>query len=151
MDLRFYKRLARDGVKGAAHLVKALDWNPDQERDADGKFGSGGGGHSGSAGNGPGERAATEKANAASNRNSDLINHGGSAVEIAKSHGEAAQAHREAAKLATTPAQKSGHETMAAHHSESLSRMVGAAKQAKAERGNANIKDPWANTMELLK
>jgi hypothetical protein len=44
MDLNFYKRLARDGVKGADHLVKAIDGSPDQPRDPDGKWGSGGGG-----------------------------------------------------------------------------------------------------------
>jgi hypothetical protein len=42
MNLAFYKRLARDGVKGASTLLAGLDFN--ENHDPDGKFGSGGGG-----------------------------------------------------------------------------------------------------------
>ena len=56
MDINFYKRLARDGVKGAGHLVEALDGSPDQPRDPDGKWSGGAGG----SGKGGGERKAGE-------------------------------------------------------------------------------------------
>jgi hypothetical protein len=57
MDINFYKRLARDGVKGAKRIVKALDGSPDQPRDPDGKWSGGGGGGGGKGGmnfSGPG-------------------------------------------------------------------------------------------------
>jgi WW domain-containing adapter protein with coiled-coil len=54
MNLSFYKRLARDGIPHADHLAKALDWNPDQPRDTDGKFGEGGGSGGGGGGGGSG-------------------------------------------------------------------------------------------------
>jgi hypothetical protein len=59
MDINFYKRLARDGVKGAKRIVKALDGSPDQPRDPDGKWGSGGsGGGGGGKGSGSSQRNA---------------------------------------------------------------------------------------------
>jgi hypothetical protein len=144
MDIAFYKRLARDGVKGAAHLVKALDWNPDQPRDPDGKFGGGGGGY----------QSAKAKAGEASNRATHLVVGGHTGKEVSQAHSEAASAHREAGKMATDPSDKAYHARMVEHHSESISRESSEARE-KIGRREAEIKarsgDPWANTMELLK
>jgi len=85
MDLAFYKRLARDGVKGANGLALSLDWNPDQERDADGKFGSGGGGHA--------EKAAGHEASAKEHAASGRLN------EARSSYMKAAHAHLEAGNI----------------------------------------------------
>jgi hypothetical protein len=62
MNLAFYRRLARDGVKGAAQLAKALGGSPDQSREVDGKWGEGGAGSSASSGHA--ERAVVHESEA---------------------------------------------------------------------------------------
>ena len=82
MDIAFYKRLARDGIKSAARIVKALDGSPDQPRDPDGKWGSGGGEHA--AGN-------NEKAATSTNKMTERYK------ELQSAHNKAAHAYHNAA------------------------------------------------------
>ena len=75
MDLAFYRRLARDGVSAAREVVDAFDWNPDQPRDPDGKFGEGGGGGSGGRKAGEFGKPASEHEEKALSAYHEMVNH----------------------------------------------------------------------------
>jgi len=147
MDVSFYKRLARDGVPRAGHLAKALDWNPDQPRDPDGKFGSGGGG-AGSSGGGSGSssgwgklpEAGKEFAHELSQRAESLEKSNAEPDRIYHAHMEAAASHRNVSAFTQlSPAQRSESAELASKHEGAAKQLV---KQGKVSRYAQAWHDP---------